>query len=190
MVSKKVLAGILISIFAAVTIIALIPVFLYGFNTEALSFDMGLGLAGSPLTSSSEDDSYTYNDFGSSTTINIDANVIVVNPYNYFFRQFTGPVKTPPERVSIISQYIDVLIQVNITTPSNQEFNLTFTLDDLKNIGDKDINVLLGPNEIPIEEGTYQCWITVILTVSVPDISYEETFSLGPLYVEVNVVLE
>jgi hypothetical protein len=93
----------------------------------------------------------------------------------------------------LLNQYVDLTIYVNITTPNAQFYELSFTLEDLMNLLTQDVNVLLGPDEIEVVNGTYTVSIAVKLTISIPDYppsGYEETFYFGPYVFYVDVIIE
>ena len=187
---KKLAIGIISIIIVAAIVVTLIPVFIYGAGVSALSFDMGLGLSGAPSTS----DSYETNDFGSSSLLTVNIVQIDVNPYEYFFRQFQGEATaTGNQEVEVLSIYIDLVIYINITTPSAETYELSYTLQDLLNMFDSAVNVLLGPDEIDIETGTYSISVALEVFISIPEFppsGYEESFYFGPYSFNVDVEVE
>ena len=157
---KKIVIIVIVSVLIVGSLLALTPVFIYGFGVNALSFDMRFSLTGSPSSSSS--DGYDLMDFGGSSTFIINANPIIINPYEYFFRQFEGELKAEGENTfQLLSQYVDITIYINITTPNDGEYILSYTLEDLVNILMQDINLMLGPDEIEIVCGTYEISILI-----------------------------
>lgn len=183
MASKKLLAAIIISIFSVGIIIGLIPVFIYGFQVKAISFDLGMGLSGTPSSSSA--------DFSSTTTITINENVVNINPYEYFFRKFDGVAKVENPQEIDVGISVELLIYINFTTPDSNFYEFTFTLDDLLGNSNQDVNMLFGPDEIEIVSGTYDVWIYLELSIAITDpISYNETFVLGPYNMLIDVVVE
>lgn len=179
MPSKKVIAIIIISIVTAGTLISLIPVFIYGLKVDALSIDSGLGVAGSPAMA----------DFESSTIFTINARAVEISPYEYMFR---GTVKTGGNSgfplIDLMS--LDIYFYINISTPNVNFYELVFTLEDLLNILTQDTNILLGPDEIEIVSGTYEVWVNLVVSISIPDIFYNETFESGVFYFVIDVVVE
>lgn len=186
---KTIIAIVVISIVTAGVLISLIPVFMYGLGVNALSVDMSFGLLGD--ISGSSGGSYETKDFGGLSTLDVDVNSVRVNSYEYFFRQFEGDVKHDGTRIlNVLNQYVDFTIYINITTPNAQTYELTYTLEDIINILNENINILLGPDEIEIVNGTYSISIGVEVTISIPLALYEETFYFGPLMFNVDVVVE
>lgn len=183
MAKKKLLAVIIISIISVGIIIGLIPVFIYGFQVRAISFDLGMGVSGTPSSSSA--------DYSSTTIITIDENVVNLNPYEYFFRKFDGVTKVENPSQIDLGVSIDLLIYINFTTPNSGFHEFSFTLDDILGIGNQDVNMLFGPDELEIISGTYDVWIYVEITIAITDpIVYNETFILGPFHILLDVVVE
>lgn len=187
---KKIVVILVISIVVIGTLIALIPVFLYGFRVKALSLDMGFGRGES--VSSAATKSYETMDFEGGSSLSVDVDTVEMNPYDYFFRQdeiqHEGTTST-----EIFEIYIDFVIYINITSPNDQFYQLSFTLEDLINAITQDINILLGPDEIEIVNGTYVISIGVEVTISIPDVppdGYEETFYFGPYTFYIDVIVE
>ena len=113
---------VVISIVTAGTLVALIPVFIYGFGVNALSIDMVFGLLGSP--SSSSTGSYETMDFGGSSSLSVDVNAVKIGPYEYFFRQFEGEVRTSGiKALQILNQYVDFVIYINIMESGVKELH-------------------------------------------------------------------
>ena len=89
MPSRKVIVG-LIGIFLAVSVVALIPVFMYGFSVNVTEVEATLGLtsSGSPSTSSSitlqQAPDYDVSSF------TVEARSKELNPYEYFISTLGG----------------------------------------------------------------------------------------------------
>ena len=182
MAPKKLLAGIIISIVTVGIIVGLIPVFIYGFQVQAISFDLGMGVAGTPSSSAA--------DFSTTTTITIDENVVNLNPYEYFFRKFEGITKVEDPQTTL-GVNIELLIYINITSPNSDFYEFSFTLEDLLAIGSQDINMLFGPDEIEIISGTYNVWIYAEFSIAFDDpITYNETFLIGPFHILIDLVIQ
>ncbi|MHA1195229.1 MAG: hypothetical protein ACTSSM_03930 [Promethearchaeota archaeon] len=189
MASKKLVAGIIIGILSVGILVGLIPVFMYGLGVDAISLDLGMASSGSP--SSSSTDGYSYDIFGgTSFYFNIQATPVKVNPYEYFFRQMSGVAKVVSEKSSTFSEMVNIVISMNLTTPTNKTLSYSFSLKNLKGIVENNINLLLGPNELEIVNGTYHISIiiTVLIYIDVPPFNnYNETITVGPIDVYVNL---
>jgi hypothetical protein len=107
---------------------------------------------------------------------------------------FRGTVKTGGSSgfPSLVDIYIDINIYVNISTPNANFYELVFTLEDLLNLLNQDTNILLGPDEIEIVSGTYEIWVKLIVSISIPDMEppYNEAFESGVLHFVIDVVVE
>ncbi|MHA1295908.1 MAG: hypothetical protein ACTSPH_04790 [Promethearchaeota archaeon] len=174
MASKKLVAGIIIGILSVGILVGLIPVFMYGLGVDAISLDLGMASSGSP----------------SSSSTNIQATPVKVNPYEYFFRQMSGVAKVVSEKSSTFSEMVNIVISMNLTTPTNKTLSYSFSLKNLKGIVENNINLLLGPNELEIVNGTYHISIiiTVLIYIDVPPFNnYNETITVGPIDVYVNL---
>lgn len=183
---KNIIVIVVVSILTVGTLVALIPVFMYGLSVDVLSVGSGFGIT--PLSSSSRD-SYNTMQFGDFTTPTVNVKHVEVGPYEYLFNG--GEIKNDGTTAfQLFSQYVDLTIYINITTPNAQFYELAFTLEDLVNMLTQDVNVLLGPDEIEIVNGTYTISVAVELIISIPDLVYEETFYFGPYVFYVDVIIE
>ena len=184
---KNIIVIVVVSILSVGTLVALIPVFMYGLSVDALSVGTGFGLF-TPLSSSTSD-SYHTMQFDGFTTPTVSVSHVEVGPYKYLFDG--GEVKNDGNTgFQLLTQYVDLTIYVNITSPNAQFYELSFTLDDLINMLTQDVNVLLGPDEIEVVNGTYTVSVAVELSISIPDLAYEETFYYGPYVFYVDVIIE
>ncbi|MFX0018475.1 MAG: hypothetical protein ACFFAK_15220 [Promethearchaeota archaeon] len=184
---KNIIVIVVVSILSVGTLVALIPVFMYGLRVDVLSVGTGFGLM-TPLSSSSSD-SYNTMQFSGFTTPSVNVQHVEVGPYEYLFDG--GEAKSVgTTALQLLSQYVDLTIYINITTPNDQLYELTFTLEDLVNIITQNVNILLGPDEIEIVNGTYTVSVAVELTISIPDLVYEETFYYGPQDFYIDVIIE
>jgi len=184
---KNIIVIVVVSILTVGTLVALIPVFMYGLSVDALSVGTGFGLM-APLSSSSRD-SYNTMQFDGFTTPSVNVKHVEVGPYEYLFNG--GELKNAGNTgFQLFTQYVDLTVYINITTPNDQFYELTFTLEDLMNMLTQDVDVLLGPDEIEIVNGTYTVSVAVGLIISIPDLVYEETFYFGPYVFYVDVIIE
>ena len=185
---KNIIVIVVVSILTVGTLVALIPVFMYGLSVDALYVGTGFGLT--PLSSSSSD-SYNTMQFDF-TTPSVNVKHVEVGPYEYLFDG--GEVKNDGSTAfQLLTQYVDLTIYINITSPNAQFYELTFTLEDIINMLTQDVNVLLGPDEIEIVNGTYTVSVALKLTISIPDYppsGYEQTFYFGPYVFYVDVIIE
>ncbi len=184
---KNKIVIVIVSILTVGTLVALIPVFMYGFRVDVLSVGTGFGL--DSLVSSSSSNSYNTMQFSGFTTPSVNVQHVQVGPYDYLLNG--GEVKNDGNTgFQLLTQYVDLTIYINITTPNAQFYELSFTLEDLINMLTQDVSVLLGPDEIEVVNGTYTVSVAVELTISIPDLVYEETFYYGPYVFYVDVIIE
>lgn len=166
MPSKKVIAGLL-GIIIAVSVVALIPVFMYGFtvNVTEIETSIGLSSSGSPSTSSSitlqQASSYDLSSFS------VEANSKAMGAYEYFFSKLDGNVEVVEEGNGG-TEVVDILITFELTTPSNTVLSSSFNPQGLNGQGLKTITMMLGPEDLNGEVGTFYLTITISIIVSLP----------------------
>jgi len=166
MPSKKVIAGLL-GIIIAVSVVALIPVFMYGFTANVTEIEANIGLtsSSSPSTSSSitlqQAPSYDLSSF------TVEANPKAINAYEYFFSKLGGNMEVVEEG-NVGTEVVDILITFELTTPSNHSLSFSFNPQGLNGQGLKTIIILMGPDELNREAGTFYLTITISIIVSLP----------------------
>jgi hypothetical protein len=175
MVSKKVIGGI-IAVIAVVSVIALIPVFMYGFGVNTVQLNTGFGINTS--TSSLSGDGYTTQ--ASGTPGALSAEQQTVDPYTYFFRGFSNHASVSEQgNLPFIDLSISIFIDLDILTPAGS-INRTITIDSVQDIVDGAINVEVGPDHGAIVNGTYSIWLYIEISVSssaFTDFSFNFTLS-------------
>ena len=164
MPSKKVIVS-LIGIFLAVSVVALIPVFMYGFSVNVTEIEASIGLSssGDLSTSSSLPPSYDLSSFA------VEANPRAISAYEYVFSKLDGNVDVVEEGSEGL-EVVDILITFELTTPSNNVLSSSFSPQGLSGQGLKTILVLMGPDELNGEVGTFSLTITISITVSLQNI--------------------
>lgn len=166
MPSKKVIVGLL-GIIIAFSVVALIPVFMYGFtvNVTEIEANIGLSSSSSPSTSSSitlqQASSYSLSSF------TVEANPKAISAYEYFFSKLDGNVDVVEEG-NVGTEVVDILITFELTTPSNNSLSFSFNPQGLNGEGLKTVLILMGPDELNGEVGTFHLTITISITVSLP----------------------
>jgi len=166
MQSRKVIAGLL-GIVVVISVIALIPVFIYGFTVNVVETEISIGLfsSGSLSTSSSielqQTPSYNLNRF------DVVTNEKAINAYEYIFSKLEGNIDVIEEGNGGID-VVNISITFDLTTPSNNSLSFNFNPHGLKGEGLKKIIVLLGPDELNGEVGTFRLRITISITVTPP----------------------
>ena len=172
--SRKVIAG-LIGIFIVVSVVALIPVFMYGFTVNVAEIKMSIGLSSSDGSIATSSDSLyisssielqqtpTYDLSG----FNIIANEKTINAYEYVFSRIGGNMGAIQEPNGG-TEVVEIFITFSLTTPSSKSLSFNFSPQGLKGAGLKEIMVLLGPDELNREVGTFQLTITISIIVTLP----------------------
>ncbi|NVM18562.1 MAG: hypothetical protein HWN80_12675 [Candidatus Lokiarchaeota archaeon] len=163
MPSKKAIVGLL-GIFLAVSVVALIPVFVYGFTVNVTEIEMSIGLSSSGELSTSSfqpTPSYDLSSFA------VEANPKAISAYEYAFSKLDGNVDVVEEG-NEGTEVVDILITFELTTPSNNSLSFSFSPQGLSGQGLKTILVLMGPDELNGEVGTFYLTITISITVSLP----------------------
>ena len=174
MPSKKVIAGLL-GVVIAISVVALIPVFMYGFSVNVAEIEMSIGLSSPDSSSSYSSDSlYTYDSIdlqqpSSYDLSNFDviANEKAMSAYEYVFSKLDGNVDVSEEENGG-TDIVDIQITFNLTTPSNNSLSFSFNPQGLKGQGLKKVLVSLGPDELDREAGTFHLTITISITVTLP----------------------
>ena len=185
MPSKKVIAG-LIGIFIAVSVVALIPVFMYGFTVNVTEIEMSIGLSSSDGSISYSSDSlYTSSSIELQQTPTYDlssfnavANEKTINAYEYFFSRFGDNVEVSEESNGG-TEVVNIFITFSLITPSNNSLSFSFSPQGLKGAGLKMIRILMGPDELKGEVGTFQLTITISIIVTLPSPLDTEILNLG-----------
>jgi hypothetical protein len=163
MVSKKVIGGI-IAVIAVVSVIALIPVFIYGFGVDAIKLNTGYGIA-PPVSSAISGDGYNTQQY------DLDNGTLVVeqtqvDAYSYFFGGFNGHVSVSEQGSSLnINVDIDISIDLDIKTPTGS-INKTINTD-IQGIINGDIDIIVGPDDGAIVNGTYYIWINIEISITI-----------------------
>ena len=180
MPSRKVIVGLL-GMFLAVSVVALIPVFMYGFSVNVTEIEARIGLtsSGDLSTSSSLPSSYDLSSFA------VEANPKAISAYEYVFSKLDGNVDVVEEG-NVGTEVVEILITFELTTPSNLVLSSSFNPQGLSGQGLKKILILLGPDELNHEVGAFNLTITIFITVTLLEIEIV-SLELAPvaLYFEI-----
>ncbi len=166
MPSKKVIA-VLLGIIIAVSVVALIPVFMYGFtvNVTEIEAKLGLSSSGSPSTSSSitlqQAPSYDL------STFTVEAHPKALSAYEYFFSNL-GDKFEANDAENGGTAVVDILITFDLTTPSGNSLTFSFNPQDLNADGEMTFTMMLGPEDFKGEVGTFHLTITISIEVFLP----------------------
>jgi len=188
MVSKKVIGGIVAAL-AVVSVIAFIPVFMYGFIVNATEVNLGMNMGGSTSTSSISVSSIEINQGPSldPNITNIEAKERVMNAYEYLLSKGGGPAEVSDHSgTAAEGADVDIHIIFNLTTPSNKSLVFEFNPQNLNAEG-LEITLLLGPDELERETGTFHLEITISITVTVPVVGTVVDKTLTPVNLDFTV---
>jgi len=166
MPSKKVIAGLL-GMIIAVSVVALIPVFMYGFSVNVTEIEATLGLSSSdsPSTSSSitlqQAPSYDLSTFA------VEAHPKALSAYEYFFANL-GDKFDASDSGNGGTAVVAIEITFDLTTPSG--YSLTFSFEPQNLNADSEITLImmLGPEDYKGEVGTFHLRITISIEVFLP----------------------
>jgi len=175
MTSKKVVV-VLLGIFLAVSVVALIPVFMYGFSVNVTEIEMSVGLSSSGSLSTSSIETQQTPTYDLASFI-VEANPKAISAYEYLFSKIDGNVDVVEEG-NLGVEIVEILITFELTTPSNNVLLFSFSPQGLSGEGLKTIMVLMGPDELNGEVGTFSLTITISITVSLPPPMNTEILSL------------
>ena len=149
------------------SVVALIPVFMYGFTVNVTEIKTTIGLSSSETTSSSTYITTQAAPVYNLSNFNVNAQEKVINAYQYVFSRMAGNLNATQEG-SRGTEVVNIQMMFNLTTPSNKSLSFSFNPHDLKGAGLKNLIVLLGPNELNREVGTFYLVIAISIKVTLP----------------------
>ena len=167
MPSKKVIAGLL-GIIIAVSVVALIPVFMYGFSVNVTEIEATLGLSSSSTPSTSSSITLQQAPDYDLSSFTVEAHSKVLNAYEYFFTTLGGNDADVSSSEAEDGALVDIYITFNLTTPSNNSFSFSFSPLDVDAGGEVTIIKVLGPEDLQGEVGTFSLTITISIAVYLP----------------------
>ncbi|MHA1747425.1 MAG: hypothetical protein ACTSYF_02135, partial [Promethearchaeota archaeon] len=166
MPSKKVIVGLL-GIIIAVSGVALIPVFMYGFTVNVSEIEANIGLSSSGSLSTSSSNTFQQTPSYDLSSFTVEANPKAISAYEYFFSNLGGNMEVVEEG-NVGTEIVDILITLELTTPSNNVLSFSFSPQGLNGESLKTILIIMGPDELNGEVGTFYLTITISITVSLP----------------------
>jgi len=110
MPSKKVIAGLL-GIIIAVSVVAFIPVFMYGFTVNVTEIEATIGLSSSSSPSSSSSITLLQAPSYSLSSYSVETNPKAISAYEYFFSKLDGNVDVVEEG-NVGTEVVDILISI------------------------------------------------------------------------------
>ena len=181
MPSKKVIAGLL-GIIVAISVVALIPVFMYGFTVKIAEIETSIGLSSTDGGSGPELQQATNLTV---TSFNVDVDTKKISPYEYIFSNMERKVRVVEEGSSGL-EIVNIFITLDLTTPSNKSLSFSFNPRDLTGEGLKNIIITLGPDSLNGEDGIFHLTITISIIVTLLDITIVE-LDLTPVNLSFNI---
>lgn len=166
MVSKKIIFGSVALIAIVILLVATLPIFIYGTAVNVIEVDTSLQISSSPSQSSDIRISQESGGFSISNP-SVEIREKTMTSYEYMIAQSEGLVSTS-EGESSSSALVDITMTFNLITPNGQELSFTFDPQDLQGTGVKHIIVLLGPEELNNEKGTFSLSITISIKITPP----------------------
>lgn len=185
MPSKKVIGGIIATL-ALISVVALIPIFMYGFNVNTTEVNLGMSMTGSTTSSSISVSSIGISQGGSSPSFSpnvtgIEIKEKTINAYEYIFSKANGVAEVSEHSGEAAEgASVDIYITFNLTTPSNKSLSFEFNPQDLNSEG-LEVSILLGPDELAGETGTFHLKITISITITVPVVGTVVDMDLEPV---------
>ena len=160
---KKSIACVLVLI----ALVALTPLLIYGPAVTVASVNLGISITTSP-TSSKSTDYYLVQPptFGVALDY-ASVDITALNGYQYLATRLTGTTSLSGDS-DPAGAIVEITITFNLTTPSEQ--SLIFTLNPIssQSVGEKHIQVILGPEAGISEPGEFSLSITITVVVTPP----------------------
>jgi hypothetical protein len=189
MPSKKVLIGIVaaILIVVVISVVAFFPVILYGgFQVNTAEVDMDLQVSDGTASLSSADIKSSTSSTWNGSISGVKVNERVMNVYEYLLSKADGLAEVSDQGTDV-SIFVDIQISFNLTTPSNRSLIFEFNPKNLKGEGLKELKVLLGPDELNSETGTFHLRIIISVFIDLPDPLSDIDINLTPVDLDFTV---
>lgn len=155
--------GAIIAIFLIIIVIgATIPLFL---TYQGVEFETTFGL-NSDTSSSLSVSSQGSDDF-QIVNPSVEIKERSMNLYEYLGVKANNFTSTSSEE-SIGDQIVDILIILDITTPSNNTIRMIFDPHNLEGTGEKKVVTTLGPDELGETTGEFHLTLTIRISVTPP----------------------
>jgi hypothetical protein len=190
MANKKLIAGgIIVALAASITVVALIPVMIYGSGETFTEVQLGMSTDGTSQTSSLSTSTIqtSQSDTWDPTQGDPQVRERALNAYEMFFRELAGEDKArlanqANQAWSWGSVNLSIYITFNLTTPSNESHVFVFSFEKL-DAQSLDIVFTLESEDFQGETGEFFLEITVSISLDVdlpdpnPDIHYDHDFA-------------
>ncbi len=179
MISKKIIFGSVTSVAIIILVVTTLPIFIYGYTVNVVeidtSFKISSSVNSSPLLSFNIKISQGSPVKFSVGNPSIQVNKKTMNAYEYIMAKGAGLIDTSEEEQSDGDEVeqsggaeVELILTYNLTTPSGQKINLIYDLRELRGIGVKHIKILLGPEQLKNEYGTFSLLTTISIKITPP----------------------
>ncbi|TFF91698.1 hypothetical protein EU545_03200 [Candidatus Thorarchaeota archaeon] len=164
---RKQIAGILLVV---VIVAAASPILLYGTQVQVANLEMGISV-GSGGTASVTDGYQVLQIPSFIVGIErADLSVRNISAYEYAMTRVTGITSSSGEGDSE-GALVDIAITLSLRTPSNNTVEISIEPGVQGGTGTKNVEVLLGPEEGIVGEGTFTLIITISIVITPPGFS-------------------
>lgn len=176
MANKK-LAGASIVV-VVVGVLAIAPLMMYGtfVNASETTLQLQVSSSASPSIATSQLGSF------SASIVSVSSKAKVVSSYEYVFAKIGGLASAVDDGgPGVGDSIVSIQFSIQLTTPSNRVLEFTFKPGELRGTGQKNVTVLLGPDELNKESGTFQITISITIKVTAPIIGNVVDLNLTPV---------
>ncbi len=178
MIKKKIVLSIII---VGVVVVALLPLMLYGVSVSVAKTTIQLQVDSTNPTPGS---SISPTALGFSGSIG-DISFLPENisSYEYVFNKLSGGMAKASDATGTgnTGATVEIVIALILKTPSGRQLELNFSPNKLSSTGAKEVVVLLGPDELNRESGTFEMTLTITIKVTVPVVGNIVDLSLTPV---------
>ena len=150
-----------------IALVALTPLLLYGPIVTTASVNLGISITTGLTSSKSTDDNFLQPPVFDVSLDYAQVDITALNGYQYLATRLTGATSLTGDS-NPVGAVVEITMVFNLTTPSNQ--NLLFTLNPLsgQGVGEKHIQVILGPESGISEAGEFHLSITITVVITPP----------------------
>ena len=176
MANKK-LAGVLI-VLGVVGFLALFPVMMYGTTVNASETTIQLDVSSSGSGSISLSQPGTF----SASIVDVSSSPKAISAYEYVAAKMGGLASAQDGGAAGAGENIvSIQISLELKTPSGQVLEFSFNPRELEGTGLKNVTILMGPDELNNETGTFEITITITVRVTAPVVGTVVDLNLSPV---------
>ncbi len=160
---KKSIACVLVLI----ALVALTPLLIYGPMVTVASVNLGISITTSPLSSKSNDNYLVQPPIYGVALDYSMVDITALNGYQYLATRITGVTSLSGD-FDPAGAIVEITMTFDLTTPSGQSFVFTLNPISGQGVGEKHIQVILGPESGISELGEFHLSITITVVVTPP----------------------